>query len=217
MPICGAKTRAGTPCKQVIVCANGRCRMHGGMSLRGMASPRYKHGRYSKYLPQRMLPRYLESRDDPELLNQRWEIGLLDARIADLLKRVDSGEAGAMWGKLDELRLRFEQAQMQGRARASADAVQELMILVAKGSSDFAAWDEVIGLVEKRRRLVESERKRMVEMHQMVAVERALVMVDQLARSVREHVLAHCDGDAARIILSGVQTDITRVIGADAS
>ena len=191
--------------------------MHGGTALRGMASPRYKHGRYSKYLPERMLPRYLEARDDPDLLNLRWEVGLVDARIADLLKRVDSGEAGIMWGKLDELRLRFEQAQMQGRAKTSAQAVQEMMILVARGSSDFAAWDEVIGLVEKRRRLVESERKRMVEMHQMVAVERALVMVDQLARSVREHVLAHCDGDAARIILSGVQADITRVIGADAS
>ena len=185
--------------------------------MAGMASPAYKHGRYSKYLPKRMLPRYLESRDDPDLLNLRWEVGLIDARIADLLGRVDSGEAGTMWGKLDELRLRFEQAQMKGRTRVSADAVQEMMILVGRGASDFAAWDEVVGLVEKRRRLVESERKRMVEMHQMVAVERALVMVDQLARSVREHVLAHCDGDAARIILSGVQADITRVIGADAS
>lgn len=28
--------------------SNGRCRMHGGKSLRGEASPRYKHGRYCK-------------------------------------------------------------------------------------------------------------------------------------------------------------------------
>lgn len=27
---------------------NGRCRMHGGKSLRGMASPRYRHGLYTK-------------------------------------------------------------------------------------------------------------------------------------------------------------------------
>ena len=182
-----------------------------------MASPAYKHGRYSKYLPRRMLPRYLESRDDPELLNQRWEIGLLDARSADLLGRVDTGEAGTAWATLDELRRRFEEAQLKGRTRDSANAVQEMMVLVGRGASDFAAWDEVIGLVEKRRRLVESERKRMVEMHQVVAVERALVMVDQLARSVRGHVLAHCDGNAARIILSGVQADITRVIDADAA
>lgn len=34
--------------------ANGRCRMHGGLSLRGLASPRYKHGRYSKDLIARL-------------------------------------------------------------------------------------------------------------------------------------------------------------------
>jgi len=29
---CGAKTRAGTPCKQKAVYANGRCKFHGGLS-----------------------------------------------------------------------------------------------------------------------------------------------------------------------------------------
>jgi hypothetical protein len=40
--------------------ANGRCRMHGGKSLHGIASPRFKHGRYSKYLFARLAGRYLE-------------------------------------------------------------------------------------------------------------------------------------------------------------
>ena len=45
--ICGAKTRSSTgePCQNYPM-ANGRCRMHGGLSLKGEASPRYKHGRY---------------------------------------------------------------------------------------------------------------------------------------------------------------------------
>lgn len=29
---CGAKTRAGSPCKQKIIYANGRCKWHGGCS-----------------------------------------------------------------------------------------------------------------------------------------------------------------------------------------
>jgi len=29
---CGAKTRAGTPCKRRDVYPNGRCRLHGGLS-----------------------------------------------------------------------------------------------------------------------------------------------------------------------------------------
>ncbi|MHB1077364.1 HGGxSTG domain-containing protein [Thiobacillus sp.] len=29
---CGARTRAGTPCKQKAIYANGRCKFHGGLS-----------------------------------------------------------------------------------------------------------------------------------------------------------------------------------------
>jgi len=29
---CGARTRAGTPCKRTDIHANGRCKYHGGMS-----------------------------------------------------------------------------------------------------------------------------------------------------------------------------------------
>lgn len=44
---CGAKTRNGHPCRAAAM-RNGRCRMHGGLSLRGIESPRYRHGLYTK-------------------------------------------------------------------------------------------------------------------------------------------------------------------------
>ena len=52
---CGAKTRAGSPCRSPAMC-NGRCRMHGGASTgprtpEGLARSRrahWKHGRYSE-------------------------------------------------------------------------------------------------------------------------------------------------------------------------
>lgn len=47
---CNAKTRAGTPCKNWSM-RNGRCRMHGGTSYGGYASPRLVHGWYSKCFP----------------------------------------------------------------------------------------------------------------------------------------------------------------------
>jgi len=43
-PRCGAYARTtGRPCKKIAM-ANGRCRNHGGKSLKGIGSPRYKHG-----------------------------------------------------------------------------------------------------------------------------------------------------------------------------
>ncbi len=44
---CGARTRAGTPCRNWTVWGRPRCRLHGGKSYAGIASPRFKHGRYS--------------------------------------------------------------------------------------------------------------------------------------------------------------------------
>jgi hypothetical protein len=48
--LCGAKTRAGTACKRSARQPQGRCRLHGGLSLGGVAHPNFKHGRRSKYL-----------------------------------------------------------------------------------------------------------------------------------------------------------------------
>jgi len=39
--ICGAKTRAGTPCKQKGIFDNGRCKLHGGLST-GPVTPEGK-------------------------------------------------------------------------------------------------------------------------------------------------------------------------------
>jgi len=48
---CGAKTRNGGRCQNMPRQLGGRCRMHGGNSLRGPEHPRYKTGKYSKYKP----------------------------------------------------------------------------------------------------------------------------------------------------------------------
>lgn len=44
---CGARTRAGGVCRQPAM-KNGRCRLHGGKSLRGKAHGRYMHGLRTK-------------------------------------------------------------------------------------------------------------------------------------------------------------------------
>jgi hypothetical protein len=51
-PRCGAKTRAGHPCRQAAVSGRGRCRMHGG--AKGSGGPRgdrngnFKRGLYTR-------------------------------------------------------------------------------------------------------------------------------------------------------------------------
>jgi len=51
-PICGAKRAKGRGiCQSTALYENGRCRNHGGPSLKGIASPSFKDGKHSRYLP----------------------------------------------------------------------------------------------------------------------------------------------------------------------
>lgn len=65
------------------------------------------------------------------------------------------------------------------------------------------AWPEIQSLIEQRRKLVESERKRLVELHQVVSADQAMLMVRSLIASVREHV-----SDPA--ILRAISADLER-------
>jgi hypothetical protein len=45
--LCEAKTRSGLSCQKYGM-VNGKCRLHGGLSLSGQQHPNFKHGRRSK-------------------------------------------------------------------------------------------------------------------------------------------------------------------------
>lgn len=210
---CGAKTRSGEPCKNWGM-TNGRCRMHGGKSLRGIASPSYVHGRHSKYLPTRMAERYVESVNDPELLNLSAEIALVDARVSDVLGRVDSGESGRRWRQLGSLRSEFMAAQRREDQQGMADALADILNGIRQGQADFEAWSEVVDLLERRRRLVESEQKRRIAMQLVVKVEEAVGAMHQIADVVRGAVLEHVDdGATRRRVLGDVQHALDRYLG----
>ena len=49
--LCGAKKRGKAETCRAPAMPNGRCRIHGGLSLGGIAHPNFKHGRRSKYFP----------------------------------------------------------------------------------------------------------------------------------------------------------------------
>lgn len=87
MPACNAKTRSGAPCRQSAM-ANGRCKMHGGLSLSGVDSPTFKHGRYSKVMPKRIADSLSASDADPlDLLD---ELDLQRGLLSNYLARFDT-------------------------------------------------------------------------------------------------------------------------------
>lgn len=182
--ICGAKNRSDEPCQNPPL-ANGRCRFHGGLSPAGVASPRFKTGKYSRYVPERLLERYSEAQDDELLLELRDEIALVDARLVDLLGRVDTGESGALWRELQQL---WKAYRREEHTDKGTDLLMQIGLVIGDGAADYAAWDEVNKQVTRRQKLVESERKRLVELKQVITTEQAMVLIAQLTDIIRRHV-----------------------------
>lgn len=83
---CGAKTRSGKPCVNPGM-ENGRCRMHGGKSLKGAESPTFKHGKssiYKDYIPAQIKEKVAGFMDaDP--LDLTHELALTRALLAQFL------------------------------------------------------------------------------------------------------------------------------------
>lgn len=182
--------------------SNGRCRMHGGKTPVGPALPQYKTGRYSKLLPARMAATYLEAAGDPDLLVLREEIALVYARLSDLLGRVDSGESGEAWRRAGAAFKALTAGLDAGDTAAAKTALKDLDTVIRRGLGDRAAWDEIGELLDRRERLVRSERRRMVEMQQTMTIEQAMVFTGAVIALVDQYVT---DQHARAAISNGIR------------
>lgn len=204
---CGAKTRAGGKCGQLAM-PNGRCYFHGGKNLGGIASPTFKHGRYSKFLPVRLLATYKASLSDPDLLALREQVAVLDARLVDVLKRVDTGESSRLWRQLRAAHGALLDARARSDTAAMAARLNDLGGLIGEGVADYAAWADVRALIQERRQVVESERKRMVEMQMMITSDRAMVLLAAVVDTIRRHV-------TDRSTLAAISADIGSLVAGE--
>lgn len=184
---CGAKTRSGGRCRAPAM-KNGRCRIHGGKSLAGPAAANFKTGRYSKYLPAHLKDRYEAATSDPDLLVLRDEIGLIDARVAELMGRISTGENAVTWMMLRDRFAELEKAMKSGDPAKTIETMGAVKAVVNTAIGDYLVWSEIQGGLEQRRKLVESERKRLVEIQAFIDARSAMTLVASIIDVIRRNV-----------------------------
>lgn len=162
---CGAKTRSGEPCKSPPVKGRERCRMHGGKSLSGVASPTFVHGQRSRYaLTGALSERYLDALPDLDYLSNRDEIAVATGLIQGLLEK----------------------------------------------TADATAYPDIIDLIDARRRLVDTEIKRVKLAQDTLTREQAKAFGGAVLESLRRHVK-----DAATV--QAIQDDVLRILATAAA
>src|SRR4051812_28028866 len=89
---CAVRTRSGAACRQSGMKPSGRCKLHGGRTLRGLNSASLRHGRYSKALPPNLQDRFEEALANRELLSHRKDAALIDSIITQKLAELRDEE-----------------------------------------------------------------------------------------------------------------------------
>jgi hypothetical protein len=128
---CGAKTRAGTACRNWPVRGRKRCRLHGGAE--GSGRP-VIHGRYSRVAKAGLVEKFHEFLADPEYGSLKGEIAMERALFAAELERLEGKPASAadtamLMGLLDTISKSIERlARIESRTALTA---AELRLLEA--------------------------------------------------------------------------------------
>lgn len=186
--------------------ANGRCRLHGGMTPSGPASANWKHGRYSREFPTRMRDRVMAAIDDPELTSVRLDLATVDVLIGDALKGITDGGSGALWRSLLAEWGRYEAAARDGNVQRMRATLERIRDLIAKGAADADARDEVARRIDDRRRLLDHEVRREAAQQESITAAQGYALVGALVGIIQRYVT---DPDA----IAQIQREIRALTG----
>jgi hypothetical protein len=188
-PVCGSpKSRGRGFCESPVRHHNGRCNKHGGSSPRGAASGTFKTGKYSRYMPPpNLYQNYLRSLDDPELTHHRDSLALTDALISDVLESYEDGAPAGLWKRVRVLYDRTEAANRVGNPRKARQFFDELGHTIEQGSRQAGHQQEIVRLLESRRRHAESETRRRSSEERTFTYEQAYTVYTAFGTTARKH------------------------------
>lgn len=212
--VCGSKLRKkpGKFCQKTPLKGKRRCAIHGGKSLAGFNSPSFKHGRYSSILPTDLRKRYEASKRDPELLTHEPEIRLLDVHLHALVNDVVNARPKDNSAELRVLWTEMEKAQSAGDMPLMKAKLDEVGRIIMEENHEKQNWEEVREVLELRRKVLESETKRIKETSHSMGAEQLLAIIEYIVDVLRESVIKYADRIVSQQILTKVTADLRGLV-----
>lgn len=204
------------PCTNAPLKNRDRCKMHGGKSLVGPAHPNFQTGKHSILLRGKLAETYSAALNHPDLVSLREEIALVDTRVAQLL--AEMGGTGNT-KVLKEIRAKFDQFKAAGKKRGKTAAVEGLGTLetvdrlIDAAMTEAATWEELRETLDLRRKLTETETRRMRDLDLLMDVKTVSALMQLFVVEVKKRVkdpelLAALSSHLARAIGGGSSADV---------
>lgn len=159
-----------------------------------------------KYQPlKKVAENYARMMNDGQILTNRQAIDIIDARVMALVERIDLEHAP------DRIKNLYALWEEFSRARKRQDSAKEIEVIYLMDAEfeavyhDYAAWEQMIEVLDLRRKMVDSEVKIIKEMKAFISVEMAYQLVAKLLAVITRVVkdpkqLRHITYEFQRII-----------------
>lgn len=171
-PKCSAnkkKKNGGGKCSNPAM-VNGKCRMHGGKTPKGLASPNLKTGAYSSYLPKNFFTRAQDFKADPALIELGEAVSVQKVRITELFQELGTREPVEVWRRLAK---RYQDWQLEEKELEDAQKAYDMNFFENPAAQ------------ERAKARLEQKKERAAELHQ----EFAALLIDGCAAEEKAEIV----------------------------
>lgn len=220
----GWSTTAGRQCKKEPEPGRQYCRFHNGRRPVGEASHLYKNGKHSRYAAaiaaqQRLSKYYQEALSSDTILSLAPEIALTEAQLKELYedRAAFTNEISSKTKAVSAAFIDMEMADEEGNQIAAQKNMAKLGLLINELLSFIedgkAADDREMSLMERKRRLTETEFRRMQADDQTILLTHAMAALAALTSDVVEIIRERIPVNQSVKIISDVKARAGRYIG----
>lgn len=190
--VCGKKTDEGGLCMSYPLKGRKYCRHHQYMGPSGPDHHNFIHGKYTPLLRRDLIYAYTNSIQAEDPFSMRDELGLIDARLSMLAQDLDLADGQGLKDQVFELKNwiheMYGKNQVDGTAIDLNEVQDRLDRILANAENERKRWSEIYDVIDFRRKLVESEHRRMLDSQKMVTEKEFMTMIAFLLNIIKKHI-----------------------------
>jgi hypothetical protein len=185
---CTARSRrTGQRCEAWRVKGSAVCYHHGGVTPRGTDAGAFRHGRYSKSIPDRLTATYQQSLADEQRHDLRDELAVSRAKADDILRGMEHGESDSLWLLLRDKAREMRRASARGEEGRAARLQEEILSLIESGD-EALAWADLERWLGRIQRLSEADVRIAIAKQQWISAEQLMTMMALILAAIKRHV-----------------------------
>lgn len=143
---------------------------------------------WSKILGRRRLDAFERAIADPDLVSLKQELALIDLRADDVRRQAVVGASEQAWQEVKLMARTLTELLEQPDEKVELAKLREVVVglaqTVERGLDEWRVWDELKDLIERRRRLADTERKYEEMKHLLVPVAELALLFDDLHAAI---------------------------------